>query len=108
MALPGDCRCAEHAASARAALRAAPQRKERAALYKTKTWAAIRRSVLDAQPLCVLCLKAGRYEPSVVVDHIVPHKGDTRLFYDMSNLQGLCKACHDRKTASEDGGFGRG
>ncbi len=42
-----------------------------------------------------------------VVDHIRPHRGDMRLFWDPSNWQGLTKADHDRKTALEDGGFGR-
>jgi 5-methylcytosine-specific restriction protein A len=40
------------------------------------------------------------------VDHVIPHRGDVKLFWDMSNWQALCKACHSRKTASEDGGFG--
>jgi 5-methylcytosine-specific restriction enzyme A len=42
-----------------------------------------------------------------VVDHKVPHHGDLKLFWDHSNWQGLTKADHDRKTALEDGGFGR-
>ena len=33
-----------------------------------------------------------------VVDHIVPHRGDARLFWDEDNWQPLCKSCHDRKT----------
>lgn len=41
-----------------------------------------------------------------VVDHIIPHKGNDDLFWDMSNHQALCKKCHDIKTATEDGGFG--
>ncbi|WP_304879789.1 HNH endonuclease [uncultured Parasutterella sp.] len=28
------------------------------------------------------------------------------MFWDESNWQALCKRCHDRKTAAEDGGFG--
>jgi 5-methylcytosine-specific restriction protein A len=40
------------------------------------------------------------------VDHIVPHKGDMRLFWDPRNHQGLCERCHNSKTAREDGGFG--
>jgi 5-methylcytosine-specific restriction enzyme A len=42
-----------------------------------------------------------------VVDHRIPHRGDMALFWDESNWQGLTKADHDRKTAEEDGGFGR-
>jgi 5-methylcytosine-specific restriction protein A len=42
-----------------------------------------------------------------VADHVVPHKGDWLLFVDEKNLQGLCLSCHSKKTATEDGGFGR-
>ena len=37
-----------------------------------------------------------------VVDHIRPHRGDPILFWDESNWQSLCKACHDKKTWNED------
>jgi 5-methylcytosine-specific restriction protein A len=42
-----------------------------------------------------------------VTDHIVPHRGDPALLWDPANLQALCARCHNRKTALEDGGFGR-
>ena len=35
-------------------------------------------------------------------DHIVPHRGDMRLFWDESNWQPLCKRHHDVKTRNED------
>jgi 5-methylcytosine-specific restriction protein A len=41
-----------------------------------------------------------------VVDHIVPHKGDMKLFWDPENWQGLTKRDHDRKTALENSGLG--
>lgn len=50
---------------------------------------------------------AGVIYPAEVVDHKIPHRGDPELFWDESNWQGLTKADHDRKTATEDGGFGR-
>lgn len=40
-------------------------------------------------------LKLGRYVAATVVDHIVPHRGDMKLFWDRDNWQALCKACHD-------------
>jgi 5-methylcytosine-specific restriction protein A len=40
------------------------------------------------------------------VDHIIPHRGNQKLMWDQSNWQALCHACHSRKTASEDRGFG--
>jgi 5-methylcytosine-specific restriction protein A len=39
------------------------------------------------------------------LDHIVPHKGDMKLFRDPKNRQGLCDSCHGRKTATEDSSF---
>lgn len=76
-------------------------------LYKTKHWQQLRKQVLNHQPLCVECLKVKRITPATVVDHIKPHKGDEKLFYDINNLQPLCKSCHDRKTAKEDGRWKR-
>jgi 5-methylcytosine-specific restriction protein A len=38
---------------------------------------------------------------ATVVDHIVPHRGDQRLFWDEANWAALCKPCHDAKTARE-------
>lgn len=40
------------------------------------------------------------------VDHIVPHKGDMKLFRDRKNWQAACASCHSTKTASKEGGFG--
>ena len=50
--------------------------------------------------LCAECVKFGRLEPSVVVDHIIPIRfGGAKR--DERNLQGLCKSCHGVKTAKE-------
>lgn len=51
--------------------------------------------------LCAHCRERGELNPSQVVDHIKPHRGDFDLFWDESNWQGLCKRCHDRKTVKE-------
>lgn len=32
---------------------------------------------------------------ATVVDHVKPHRGDAVLFWDTTNLQSLCKLCHD-------------
>jgi 5-methylcytosine-specific restriction protein A len=50
---------------------------------------------------CETCLKNGRHTPSEVVDHIIPHKGDPNLFWDVENWQGLCVVCHNIKSAKE-------
>jgi len=52
----------------------------------------------NVQKVCQVCLIDDVVSPAQVVDHIVPHRGDMRLFWDESNWQSLCKPCHDRKT----------
>lgn len=79
--------------------------KSSSALYGVR-WRKLRASFLLRNPLCVHCRDAGKITPANEVDHIIPHRGDMEKFYDQSNLQGLCKPCHSRKTATEDGGFG--
>jgi 5-methylcytosine-specific restriction protein A len=69
-------------------------------------WQRTRAGYLRRHPLCVECEKAGRVTVATDLDHIIPHKGDMVAFWDSSNWQGLCKPCHSRKTATEDGGFG--
>ena len=65
-------------------------------------WRKERELFLAAHPFCAECLKNGIHTAATDVDHIVPHKGDKRLFWDKSNWQALCHSCHSRKTASED------
>jgi 5-methylcytosine-specific restriction protein A len=48
--------------------------------------------------ICAAC----RAALSTEVDHIVPHRGDDKLFWRRSNWQGLCKSCHSRKTSAGD------
>ena len=69
-------------------------------------WRRARALFLSLHPLCVGCLRHGRTIAALVVDHIVPHRGNRDLFWDESNWQALCKRCHDVKTTREDGGFG--
>ena len=69
-------------------------------------WQKARLQYLMINPLCVDCEAENRIVSAIVVDHIVPHKGDNELFWDRSNWQGLCKTHHSRKTATQDGGFG--
>jgi 5-methylcytosine-specific restriction endonuclease McrA len=41
-----------------------------------------------------------------VVDHIRPHKGDRKLFWNRANWQPMTSSCHNRKTALADGRWG--
>ena len=69
-------------------------------------WRKARASYLGLHPLCAECQRHGRAVAASVVDHIKPHKGNRKLFWDERNWQALCKRCHDAKTVREDGGFG--
>lgn len=61
-------------------------------------WRIARARYLKRHPLCVICKREGRLTPATVVDHIIPHRGDRQLFWDITNWQPLCKGCHDEKT----------
>ena len=46
------------------------------------------------EPLCQLCLEAGRVTPAAVADHIEPHRGDFAAFR-LGQLRSLCADCHN-------------
>ncbi len=56
---------------------------------------------LKAHPLC-MCSKCAsgklKITQATVVDHITPHRGNKKLFWDKTNWQSMSKACHDKKT----------
>ena len=64
-----------------------------------RRWRKARRAFLVKNPLCIECLEGGQVKEAIIVDHIIPHRGDKSLFWDKNNWQVLCKRCHDRKTA---------
>lgn len=68
-------------------------------LYGSMQWRHIRLAVLDRDEfLCQQCLRMGRetlLSISSPVHHKTPHKGDRKLFFDMENLESVCKCCHD-------------
>lgn len=64
-------------------------------LYDRAAWKRLRLEQLRREPFCVFCARSGRQVSAGVVDHIKPHKVDESLFFDASNLQSVCKTCHD-------------
>jgi 5-methylcytosine-specific restriction protein A len=80
-------------------------------LRKTARWQSIRRTVLHRDPFCKRCDAA----TSEICDHVVPalvaiqqaqeskrypldkHAG----YFLLSNLQGLCRSCHGKKTLED-------
>ncbi len=61
-------------------------------------WRRLCREMLQVEPYC----ECG--ERADTVDHIVPRLRGGRDH--PSNLETMCRACHSRKTAKQDGGFG--
>lgn len=61
-------------------------------------WQRLREQFLREHPLCVDCLQGGRTREATEVDHLIPHRGDAALFWDLDNLQPLCKPHHSAKT----------
>ena len=99
--LTTDKYCEEH--KDRETVRGRRINPERVKMYKDPRYQRDRERFLIMHPFCNA---PGCNEPATDLDHIIPHRGDFRLFYDMSNWQGLCHKHHSIKTATEDGGFG--
>ena len=93
-------KCAEHA---KARHRDINQLRDKLSkkFYNSQRWKEMRINYLFQNPLCAGCLKNGRTANAEQVDHIKPHRGDVRLFFNWQNLQGLCASCHSRKTMME-------
>ena len=65
-------------------------------MYEDRRWRKAARLFLDANPLCEKCGKV-----SQCVDHIIPHRGNVQLFWQVENFAALCFSCHGKKSAGE-------
>ncbi len=94
-------RCAEHEAERKRIVDAGrPTAAQRG--YTSARWRSTRRAQLRREPLCRECGKV-----ATDVDHIDGLGPLGPRGHDPENLQSLCRPCHSRKTARENGGFGR-
>lgn len=64
----------------------------------TTEWDKARRDYLHHNPYC----RFGCGRLATVVDHIIPHKGNPRLFWDRANWQPLCTPCHSREKQRQE------
>ncbi|MGN6549746.1 MAG: HNH endonuclease [Pararhizobium sp.] len=78
------------------------------ALYHGTAWRHLRQQALardffTCQRCGSLLVTGNRHHPqAAVVNHKRPHKGDTALFFDLANLESVCKACHDALIQREE------
>lgn len=86
--------------------RAQAERDRKAAQRRTVDWSAyngawrrVRLAVLAREPLCRACSEAGRVTAAEEVDHIDGNNRNNAA----ANLRPLCKPCHSRRTALDQG-----
>ncbi|WP_417745078.1 HNH endonuclease signature motif containing protein [Rosistilla oblonga] len=66
-----------------------------------RNWRRERRAFLAENPYCAEHLRRGKIRLAQCVDHIIPHRGNKRLFWNRRNWQSLCNSCHSKKTLNE-------
>lgn len=73
-------------------------------IYNNRKWRKFSKNYKEKNPFCVKCKEKGLIVASEVTDHIerVNTGGDV---YDESNLQALCKSCHNSKSGKEAHGY---
>ena len=64
-------------------------------------WVQARNAFLRKNPLCAICATEGIITRATCVDHVIPHKSDMQLFWNVDNWQSLCYRHHSQKTMRE-------
>lgn len=73
--------------------------------YSLKRWKVLRLEVFSRDLFTCQMPGCGRIEGDtalLVCDHVERHGGDPRLFWPITNLQTLCKPCHDSAKQAEE------
>jgi len=86
---------------AQVAAKVARAAKQTDPFYLSSAWRRLAAVVKAEEPCCRECEKAGRAEPTRLIDHIKPRSQRPDLELVRENLQGLCIGCHNVKTAKE-------
>jgi len=71
--------------------------------YKLARWKRLRLRQLSSEPFCRMCRKDGKITVAEVCDHVVPHRGNPKIFWG-GPFQSLCKRCHDNFKQIEEVG----
>jgi len=78
--------------------------KEMRRFYNSPGWRRVRLLKLQQNPVCEECFRQGRVTGAVIADHILPAREYASKRLDVDNLQSLCRACHNKKTAADPKG----
>lgn len=77
--------------------------------YKSKRWRELRKQKLMLQPLCERCLKKEIHNSAYFIHHkeYVTDKNyeDDNVFFNIDNLESLCKQCHNQEHFASDEEF---
>jgi hypothetical protein len=72
-------------------------------LYRTNRWRKLSEQFRARNPLCVMCMKRGRFIASQVCDHVLGHPDwETERMFWVGPFQALCKECHDSDKKKEE------
>ena len=80
-------------------------------LYRDKRWCgphgirqqALVRDLYTCQRCGSLVIEGNRHHPrAAIANHKQPHKGDLELFFGLSNVETVCKSCHDTRIQREE------
>lgn len=75
------------------------------ALYQTTRWRKVRKQVLIRdRELCQECKRRGEFTKGNTVHHVIHAREDVTKFFDLSNLETICPACHNREHTERTGG----
>jgi|SRR5689334_12130038 5-methylcytosine-specific restriction endonuclease McrA len=75
------------------------------AWYSSSRWRRLRLKIFKQDLFTCQMPECGQIIGDVsrlVCDHRKAHRGDASLFWDETNLQTLCKPCHDRRKQREE------
>jgi 5-methylcytosine-specific restriction endonuclease McrA len=71
--------------------------------YSLAAWSRLRLEVFVRDGFeCRACHHIEPTGRQLVADHILPHRGDRARFWAASNIQTLCKPCHDSVKQREE------
>lgn len=75
---------------------------EHRSFYHSKEWKAVRLIALTRDNfICVECKKNNKITKAEIVDHVIELRDDYSKRLELTNLQSLCRPCHNTKTEQE-------